>query len=104
MAATTYDYTACSMIIGDIKNESRKVNMTADIYRLGAECYQAEIDRAPYPELIDRAIKYRTMAQWFRLAGDESKAIKAEKKALKFEKADFRKNVRRYNNLSSNNS
>ena len=102
MATTTYDGPAYSMIIGDIKSESRKVNMTPDIYRLGAECYQAEIDRLIYPEHVDRAIKYRTMAQWYRLAGDESKAIKAEKKALKFEKADFRKDVRRYNNLSSN--
>jgi len=96
MAATNYDYTACSMIIGDIKGDSRKVNITPDIYRLGAACYQAEIDRAPLPEYIDRATKYRTMAEWYRLAGDVQKALKAERKAIKFEKADISKKIRRY--------
>ena len=96
MAATNYDYTAGSMIIDDIKNDSRKINIPPDIYRLGAACYQAEIDGAPLPELIDRSTKYRTMAEWYRLGGDVQKALKAERKSIKFEKADVRKNHKRY--------
>jgi hypothetical protein len=84
------------MIIDDIKNDSRKINIPPDIYRLGATCYQEEIDGAPLPELIDRATKYRTMAEWYRLGGDVQKALKAEGKSIKFEKVDVRKNHKRY--------
>jgi len=95
MATTTYAEPAYDRIITDIKNDSRHINMTPDIYRLGVACYQAEIDRAPYPELIDRAKIYRAMAQWYRMAGDAQQALETEKKAFKFEKADARKNIRR---------
>jgi len=87
MATTAYDHPAYDRIIGDIKDDSRKVNMTPEIYLLGADCYQAEIDRIPYPEIVDMEKKYREMAAWYKLGGDKSKAIAAEKKAIKLEEA-----------------
>jgi thiol-disulfide isomerase/thioredoxin len=86
MVTTTYTRPAWYIIIGVIKDDSRKVNMTPEIYRLGAECYQAEIDHTTYPKIVDMAEKYRQMAEWYRLAGDRPMAIKAEKKAMKFER------------------
>jgi len=86
MVTTTYTRPAWYMIIGVIKDDSRKVHMTPEIYRLGAECYQAEIDHTTYPKIVDIAEKYREMAGWYRLAGDQPMAIKAEKKAMKFER------------------
>jgi thiol-disulfide isomerase/thioredoxin len=90
MATSTYAKPAYHMIIGAIQDDSRKVNSTSEIYRLGAECYQAEIDGIIYPKIVDMAKKYREMAAWYRLAGDKSNAIKAEKKAIKLEKAKKR--------------
>jgi thiol-disulfide isomerase/thioredoxin len=95
IATATYAEPAYDRIIADIKNDSPNLNITPDVYHLGIACYQAEIDRAPYPELIDRAKIYRAMAQWYRLAGDAQQALAAEQKAYKFEKADFRKNIKR---------
>jgi thiol-disulfide isomerase/thioredoxin len=92
MATTTYQEPAYHMIIGDIRDDLRKINMPPEIYQLGAECYQAEIDRIIYPKIVDMAKKYREMAEWYRLAGDKLKAIQAEKKAIKFEKAGTLKN------------
>ena len=82
--ASTSENPAWDMIIGDIKEELGNINIPAEIYHLGAECYQAEIDEAPYPQLEDRAKLYWQMAEWYRRAGDKPKAIKALKKALKF--------------------
>jgi len=86
MVTPTYQEPAYDFIIGAILDDSRKLKIPAEIYRLGAECYQAEIDYAPYPELFDVPRKYRKMARWYNLAGDKLEAKKAEQKALKFEK------------------
>jgi len=78
----TYEDPAYDMIISVIEDDSRKLKIPAEIYRLGAECYQAEIDNDPYPELIDMLLLYHRMAAWYSLAGDSSKAIEAEQKAI----------------------
>ncbi len=83
MITSTYDDPAWDMIIGDIKSCSRKINIPPDIYRLGADCYQAKINHLIYPQLHDRAKLYRNMAEWYRLAGEKAKAIKAEKKSIR---------------------
>jgi thiol-disulfide isomerase/thioredoxin len=82
MVTPTYQEPAYDFIIGDIKDDSRKLKIPAEIYRLGAECYQAEINQVPYPELLDIPGQYREMAAWYRLAGDKSKAMEADQKAL----------------------
>jgi thiol-disulfide isomerase/thioredoxin len=81
MVTPTYEDPAYDFIIADIEDDSRKLKIPAEIYRLGAECYQAEIDNAPYPELIDMPKLYHKMAAWYLLAGDKSKATEAEDKA-----------------------
>jgi hypothetical protein len=43
----TYQEPAYEFIIGDIRDDSRKLKIPPEIYRLGAECYQAVIDNAP---------------------------------------------------------
>ena len=83
MTTFTYTYPAWDMIIGDIRGDSRKINIPPEIYHLGAECYQAELDGSPYPELVEMSKRYDQMAAWYRLAGEKSKAIKAEKKAIR---------------------
>jgi thiol-disulfide isomerase/thioredoxin len=83
MLTPTYTEPAYDMIIGCIQDDSRKLKISPEIYRLGAECYQAEIDQAPYPELVDTSEIYHEMAAWYRLAGEESKAKEAEQKATK---------------------
>lgn len=84
MTTATYGLPAWNMIIGDIRDDSRKIHLPAEIYLLGAECHQAEIDHVIYPELVNMSKKYQEMAAWYKLAGEKSKAIKAEKKAIKF--------------------
>jgi hypothetical protein len=83
MVTPTYQEPAYAFIIGDIEDDSRKLNIPAEIYRLGAECYQAEIDNAVYPELLDMPKLYHKIAAWYSLAGDSLKAIEAEQKAIK---------------------
>jgi thiol-disulfide isomerase/thioredoxin len=85
-----YGSHACKTIINDIQDDSRKVNMTSEIYLLGAECYQTEIDQIIYPELEDVAKLYHEMATYYRLAGDNSQALKAEKNAIKFWEKDLK--------------
>jgi tetratricopeptide (TPR) repeat protein len=89
MVTPTYEEPAYDYIIGDIEDDSRKLKIPAEIYRLGAECYQAEIDNAPYPELIDIPQLYQKMAAWYSLAGDSAKAIEAEQKAIQFSKINI---------------
>lgn len=83
MITSTYGSPASDRIIGVIHDDSRKVSIPSEIYRLGAECYQAEIDRISYPAIVDMAKKYREMGAWYRLSGDNLKARDAEKKAIK---------------------
>jgi hypothetical protein len=88
MVTAAYGSPAWDRIIGDIEDDSRKINIPPEIYLLGAACYQAEIDHIVYPETVDMAKKYQEMANWYRLAGDKPNALKAGKKALKL----YRKN------------
>jgi hypothetical protein len=60
----------------------RQINLPAEIYRLGAEAYQVEINQLPYPEIVDTFKYYNKMAEWYWRAGDNSKAIEAEQKAI----------------------
>jgi thiol-disulfide isomerase/thioredoxin len=84
MVTPTYDEPAYDAIIDGIRNESGKLNISPEIYRLGAECYQGEIDHVIYPELVDISGMYHKMAAWYKLAGDNFKAMEAGQKAVKF--------------------
>ena len=69
----------------EIKNAvyfySDKLQLSPEIYELGAEACQEDIDRFPYPEIYDLHKRYHLMAGFYRRAHNPSKAIVAEQKA-----------------------
>jgi thiol-disulfide isomerase/thioredoxin len=87
----TYKEPAYNAIIGAIEENSNKLNLSAEIYLLGAEAYQAQIDEIPYPELGNMPRLYNKMAEWYWRADDKSKAIEALQKAIEVlkNKKDF---------------
>jgi hypothetical protein len=82
IVTSTYEEPAYDPIIAHIKWYSDRLSLPAEIYQLGAEAYQAEIDHLPYPELVDLSKLYRKMAEWYRRANDKSKAMEAEQRAI----------------------
>lgn len=79
---STYDEPPSDLIIIAIGLYSNKISLPPEIYRLGAEAYQMEIDHIPYPEIVDTFKYYNKMAEWYWRAGDNSKAIEAEQRAI----------------------
>ncbi len=82
LATHSYDDPAYNLIIGSIESYSDKLDLPAEIYQLGAEAYQAEIDHLPYPEIVNLSNRYHKMAEWYWIANNKSKAIEAEQKAI----------------------
>jgi len=82
MVTSTYDDPPYDLIIIGIGLYADKISLPAEIYELGAQAYQMEIDRIPYPELVNTFKYYNKMAEWYWRAGDNSKAIEAEQKAI----------------------
>lgn len=78
------------IIIGDIKDDARKLNTPPEICLLGAACIQARIDQYPYLASDDLARQYEQMADWYRKGGDKAKAIETGKKAIKFWENDLK--------------
>jgi thiol-disulfide isomerase/thioredoxin len=79
----TYNEPAYNEIISVIEWWSDKISLPSEIYELGAEAYQAEIDHIPYPEIANIPKLYNKMAAWYWHANNKSKAIDAEKKTIK---------------------
>lgn len=71
---------AYNAIIGGIKDYMYKLDIPAEIYKLGADAYCDRIGQCPYPELFDDPEVYTTIANWYWLAGDKRKAMKAKRK------------------------
>jgi len=88
IVTSTYQEPAYNFIIDKIEHFSHRLKNPEEIYRLGAEAYQAEIDNTNpvYRKLMDLPEIYRKMAAWYRLAHDNSKAVEAEQNAIKFAK------------------
>ena len=80
LVTSTYENPLYGLIIEDIKWYSDKLNLPAEIYQLGAEAYQADIDH--YPESVDIPNTYHKMAEWYWRANDKSKAIDVQQKAI----------------------
>jgi hypothetical protein len=93
MVTATYEEPAYSSIYDAIDSYSDKLKLPAEIYRLGAEAYQADIDQVPYPEIVNTPKLYHNMAALYWHANDQSKAIDAEQKAIEAlkNKKDFSK-------------
>jgi thiol-disulfide isomerase/thioredoxin len=88
IVTSTYQGPAYHFIIGKIEAFSHRFKNSEEIYQLGAEAYQAEIDNTNpvYRKLLDLPEIYRKMAAWYRLAHDNSKAVEAEQNAIKLAK------------------
>ena len=78
----TYEDPNYHLIYCAIELYSDTLNLPAEIYQLGAEAYQAEIDHRPYPDMADIARLYHKMAAFYWRANEKSKAIDAEQKAI----------------------
>ncbi|MBB2148279.1 TlpA family protein disulfide reductase [Pedobacter gandavensis] len=72
------------VLIAQIEEHSGKIKIPENIYVLGAECYQAIIDRNPYPEFGEMPLKYDKMANLYRLAGNQEKVTETEQKKEKY--------------------
>jgi len=83
MAAQTHGFPNYYLIYGPIELYSDKLKLPADVYRLGAEACQADIDNRPYPDNAAYAKLYHTMAGFYRRANDNPAATAAEQKAIK---------------------
>jgi hypothetical protein len=109
LVTSTYEEPAYYSIIGPIEWYSDKLNLPPEIYELGADAYQVEIDYLPYPEIVDVYKHYHKMAEWYWRACDKLKAIKAEQKAIEalkrekgFSKTDlaaYESQLQRYKNM-----
>jgi thiol-disulfide isomerase/thioredoxin len=102
----TYEEPPYDAIIGAISFYSDKLNLSAEIYQLGAEAYQLKIDQIPYPEIVDMSRLYNRMAEWFRLANDKSKAVVSQQKAIEalkskhaMEMAEFESRLQQYKKM-----
>jgi hypothetical protein len=82
IVTSVYDEPPYDLIIIDIGLYADKISLPAEVYQLGAEAYQMEIDHFPYPELGDTFKYYNKMAEWYWRAGNNSKAIEAEERAI----------------------
>jgi thiol-disulfide isomerase/thioredoxin len=91
LVISTFEDSHYGLIIDNIKWYSDKLSLPAEIYQLGAEAYQAEIDH--YPWSMKTPNNYSKMAEWYWRANDKSKAIDAQQKAIEEMKSkkDFSK-------------
>jgi thiol-disulfide isomerase/thioredoxin len=82
LVTPTYEAPAWPQIRGAVKMYADKLNLPAEIYQLGAEAYQAEIDHIGFPEHVDLYKYYNNMASLYWRAGDTLKAVDAQQKAI----------------------
>lgn len=66
---------------------SGKLELTPEIYELGANAYQAEIDHVVYPELTNMSKLYYKMAEMYWRAKNKTKAVEAQQKAIEILKS-----------------
>jgi thiol-disulfide isomerase/thioredoxin len=78
----TYDAPAWRQIRTGVKMYADTLNSPPEIYQLGAEAYQAEIDHIPFPEDVDLYKYYNNMASLYWKANNKLKAIDAQQKAI----------------------
>ncbi|MGB8194101.1 MAG: TlpA disulfide reductase family protein [Chitinophagaceae bacterium] len=82
LVTPTYTEPAWPQIRAAVKMYADKLNLPAQIYRLGAEAYRAEIDHIAFPENVDLYKYYNNMAILYWRANDTLKAIDAQQKAI----------------------
>ncbi len=93
MVTPTYEEPVYSIIRQRVVHDAERLDLPPEIYRLGAEAYQLEIDNLVYPELVDMSKLYKEMGTLYWRAGDRLKATEAQQKAIDMLRArqDFSK-------------
>jgi len=81
LASSFFGETPFESVVNPIEYNEKKVTIPPDIYRLAAEALELGIGQSPYPELVDIPKTYRHMADLYRRAGDQSKALECQQKA-----------------------
>jgi thiol-disulfide isomerase/thioredoxin len=89
ITTTTYEKPAGYIIRGAIENASREIKLSPEVYQLGIDALQEEIDdvMSCYPELKNTYKLYYKMADWYWLLHNKSKAIETLEKAIELMKA-----------------
>lgn len=82
IVTSTYEDPPYDVIYGGIEFYKGKLKLSLELYQLGAEAYQKEIDNIPYPELVNMPERYNKMAEWYWRANKKEKAIAAQTKAI----------------------
>jgi thiol-disulfide isomerase/thioredoxin len=109
LVTPTYQEPAYDAIIAAIEVNSDKLDLLTEIYQLGAEACQLQIDGIPYPELANISKRYSKIADWYWRAKNQLKAIEAQEKAIEalkskkgFSEADlatFESRLQQYKNM-----
>lgn len=81
LTSSYFGETPFESVVNPIEYNEKKVTIPPDIYRLAAEALELGIRQSPYPELVNIPKMYRRMADFYRRAGDSSKALECEQKA-----------------------
>ncbi|HLY68974.1 MAG TPA: hypothetical protein VKR53_04550, partial [Puia sp.] len=85
LITTTYDRPAYEAIISAVESYSDKLTIPPEVYALGAEAWELKIDyihRVNW-EVLHPYEVYHQMAEWYWRASNKSKAIQAEKNAVR---------------------
>ena len=86
LVTPTFEDPPYQNLIDLIKWYSDKINISAEIYELGAEAYQAKINK--YAKYIDIPNNYNNMADMYWRAKNKVKAINAQQKAIEALKSE----------------
>lgn len=90
IVTTTYEKPASYIIRGAIENLSEKIILPSEIYQLGIDAIQIDINYALscYPEIKNIYKHYYKMAEWYWLICNKSRAIEAQEKAIEALKSE----------------
>jgi hypothetical protein len=77
-----YDSVRADVIIDGIELYPDKSNLPPEIYELGAEAYQVEINQIRHPAIINTPRLFSNMSEMYWLAKNKSKAIETIQKAI----------------------
>jgi thiol-disulfide isomerase/thioredoxin len=82
MQTSTYEEPPYFIIYDAIHFFSNRLKLSKEIYDLGVQAHQMDIDKFPYPELLNFPKRYSKMAELYWRAGNKLKAIESQQKAI----------------------
>lgn len=89
IVTTTYEEPAGFIIRGAIERLSNEINFPPEIYQLGIDAIQVELDAALscYPEIRNVYKHYYRKAKWYGVLGNKSRAVEDMEKAIEIMKS-----------------